>query len=71
MAPSLKEYEDVADLQPVEIQRTKAGNKDAAFSVLPEESEKLDLVVRVFRCLIADLCEQFNGGHPGSVQDIR
>jgi dihydroxyacetone synthase len=32
-----------------------------------DESEKHDLVLRVFRCLIADLCEQFGGGHPGFV----
>lgn len=24
-----------------------------------------DIVLRTFRCLIADLCEQFKGGHPG------
>jgi dihydroxyacetone synthase len=24
-----------------------------------------ELVLATFRCLIADLCEQFNGGHPG------
>jgi dihydroxyacetone synthase len=28
---------------------------------------KTDFVLRTFRCLIADLCEQFKGGHPGYV----
>lgn len=26
-----------------------------------------DKVLKTFRCLIADLCEQFKGGHPGQV----
>lgn len=30
-----------------------------------EDAETIDLVLRQFRCLIADLCQQFNGGHPG------
>ncbi|KAK3061334.1 hypothetical protein LTS18_006488, partial [Coniosporium uncinatum] len=29
------------------------------------DHESTDLVLRTFRCLIADLCQQFNGGHPG------
>ena len=30
-----------------------------------DDSATVDLVLRQFRCLIADLCQQFNGGHPG------
>lgn len=30
-----------------------------------EDPETIDFVLRQFRCLIADLCQQFNGGHPG------
>lgn len=30
-----------------------------------EDGQTIDLVLRQFRCLIADLCQQFNGGHPG------
>lgn len=30
-----------------------------------EDGKKIDLVLAQFRCLIADLCQQFNGGHPG------
>jgi dihydroxyacetone synthase len=30
-----------------------------------EDAKTVDLVLRQFRCLIADLCQQFNGGHPG------
>lgn len=29
------------------------------------EKDKHDLVLKTFRILIADLCQQFNGGHPG------
>ncbi|KAL2192973.1 transketolase [Corynascus similis CBS 632.67] len=32
--------------------------------------ETTDLVLRTFRCLIADLCEQFKGGHPGSAMGM-
>jgi dihydroxyacetone synthase len=28
-------------------------------------SEEHDLVLKTFRVLIADLCQQFGGGHPG------
>lgn len=30
-----------------------------------DDSQITDLVLRQFRCLIANLCQQFNGGHPG------
>lgn len=30
-----------------------------------EDKKTIDLVLNQFRCLIADLCQQFNGGHPG------
>ncbi|OAR00007.1 hypothetical protein LLEC1_05020 [Akanthomyces lecanii] len=31
---------------------------------------KVSLVLNQFRCLIADLCQQFNGGHPGSAMGM-
>ncbi|KIW04693.1 transketolase [Verruconis gallopava] len=60
MAPGLV-FAPVVDGQP------------AAKSVLPEGSfptgneliSKHDIVLKTFRLLIADLCEQFKGGHPG------
>lgn len=67
MAPSLRDYEVAVSLQPVKVHRSKIDGIDPIDSVQPQESEKHDLVLRVFRCLIADLCQQFNGGHPGSV----
>ncbi|KAF4976983.1 hypothetical protein FZEAL_6421, partial [Fusarium zealandicum] len=35
-----------------------------------EDSQTIDLVLRQFRCLIADLCQQFNGGHPGGAMGM-
>lgn len=67
MAPSLWDYEDAVSLQPVKVHQSKVYGINAIDSLQPKESEKHDLVLRVFRCLIADLCEQFKGGHPGSV----
>ncbi|KAK7900268.1 hypothetical protein LTR67_004014 [Exophiala xenobiotica] len=70
MAPSLEEYEEAVSLQPVKVQPTKLNGIKAVDSLQPEESEKHDLVLRVFRCLIADLCEQFKGGHPGGAMSM-
>jgi dihydroxyacetone synthase len=65
MAPSLEFYQDVASGLPVAPTKMAAINGVSGLEL--EESEKHDLVLRVFRCLIADLCEQFGGGHPGYV----
>lgn len=35
-----------------------------------KDVKKTDFVLRTFRCLIADLCEQFKGGHPGYVSGL-
>jgi dihydroxyacetone synthase len=67
MAPSFQEYEDAVSLQPVDIRHTKLNGINVIDSLQPQEMETHDLVLRVFRSLIADLCEQFKGGHPGYV----
>ena len=36
-------------------------------NVIRKLSAEEELVLKSFRLLIADLCQQFNGGHPGSV----
>ncbi|KOS45945.1 hypothetical protein ACN38_g3129 [Penicillium nordicum] len=44
------------------------GVNDAYSSAMPivhKLSKDHDLVLKTFRLLIADLCQQFNGGHPG------
>jgi dihydroxyacetone synthase len=46
------------------------GVQKAAPSALPlvqKLSGDHDLVLKTFRLLIADLCQQFSGGHPGYV----
>ncbi|KAJ3484925.1 hypothetical protein NLG97_g6938 [Lecanicillium saksenae] len=35
-----------------------------------DDDPKVGLVLNQFRCLIADLCQQFNGGHPGSAMGM-
>ncbi|KAI5462844.1 Transketolase, thiamine diphosphate binding domain-containing protein [Mariannaea sp. PMI_226] len=35
-----------------------------------EDAQTINLVLRQFRCLIADLCQQFNGGHPGGAMGM-
>ncbi|KAJ5618192.1 hypothetical protein N7537_003306 [Penicillium hordei] len=45
-----------------------SGVNDAHSSAMPivhKLSKDHDLVLKTFRLLIADLCQQFNGGHPG------
>ncbi|KAK9311083.1 Transketolase, thiamine diphosphate binding domain-containing protein [Lipomyces starkeyi] len=36
----------------------------------PHGDDIHSLTLRVFRCLIADLCQQFNGGHPGGAMGM-
>lgn len=69
MAPSLEAYEDVVDNLPINTS-SKANDKSPESTLALEESEKHDKVLRVFRCLIADLCEQFKGGHPGGAMSM-
>ncbi|RFU30515.1 Transketolase, partial [Scytalidium lignicola] len=42
-----------------------ASNEINHFQLEESEKKQVNLVLRTFRCLIADLCEQFNRGHPG------
>ena len=37
----------------------------------PGLTEEEELVLRTFRLLVADLCQQFKGGHPGYVMSHR
>ncbi|KAJ5815761.1 hypothetical protein N7474_007538 [Penicillium riverlandense] len=41
------------------------GTSKSALSLVQQLSKDHDLVLKTFRLLIADLCQQFNGGHPG------
>lgn len=46
----------------VEGLKQEEKNEQAAVRKLTDEQ---DHVLKSFRLLIADLCQQFNGGHPG------
>ena len=41
------------------------GVHKSALPLVQKLSKDHDLVLKTFRLLIADLCQQFNGGHPG------
>jgi dihydroxyacetone synthase len=65
MAPSLERYEEATSEIPVKVISTQIDGTNGAATLQLDDADKHDQVLRVFRCLIADLCEQFNGGHPG------
>lgn len=48
-----------------EVQEEPVTNSSITKKPLIKDAQAVDLVLRQFRCLIADLCQQFNGGHPG------
>ncbi|KAJ5235805.1 hypothetical protein N7489_005896 [Penicillium chrysogenum] len=50
----------------VEVQQNGVnGVHSSAMPLVHKLSKDHDLVLKTFRLLIADLCQQFNGGHPG------
>lgn len=59
MAPSAVTAESAVDSRLLTEKR--AGKKTT------ELSSEHDIVLKTFRLLIADLCQQFGGGHPGYV----
>ena len=67
MAPSA--VESVSHL-PLKIASSKNGASDGLMNLKFEGAELNDYVLKSFRCLIADLCEQFKGGHPGSAMGM-
>lgn len=67
MSPSLEAYDEVVDHLPVKPIATKINQVSAVSNLQLEDEHKHDLVLRYFRAYIADLCEQFKGGHPGFV----
>jgi dihydroxyacetone synthase len=56
---------DVAHL-PVKLNgKAMNGGAQHVENVQLESADKTQFVLRSYRCLIADLCQQFNMGHPG------
>lgn len=73
MAPGLETYQHETQDIPVKPLDKKINGTDTSQAVEElklEEDEKHDKVLKVFRCLIADLCQQFNGGHPGGAMSM-
>lgn len=64
MAPSAVPVDDATPLQQT-LPLNGSEKHEKTLSVQLQDAKMTDLVVRTFRCLIADLCEQFKGGHPG------
>ncbi|KAL2072434.1 hypothetical protein VTL71DRAFT_11777 [Oculimacula yallundae] len=70
MAPSASEV--ASSLPPTSKKQlsSKNGISNQLLHVKFESAEFNQRVLRTFRCLIADLCEQFKGGHPGSAMGM-
>ncbi|KAF9874711.1 dihydroxyacetone synthase [Colletotrichum karsti] len=67
MAPSAVPAEPV----PQGVVAAKSLNGSSSqFQLNETEKKEVDFVLRTFRCLIADLCEQFKGGHPGGAMGM-
>lgn len=68
MAPSAVPVgsNDVAHL-PLKLSGKANGASSHVEDVQMEAKDKTQYVLKSYRCLIADLCQQFNMGHPGSV----
>ncbi|KAG4271698.1 transketolase, partial [Fusarium proliferatum] len=69
MAPTLELNERAAVDKILVKSLPKNGSTSTARLEL-ENPEKHDRVLKVFRAFIADLCQQFNGGHPGSAMGM-
>ncbi|KAH9831289.1 Transketolase, thiamine diphosphate binding domain [Teratosphaeria destructans] len=71
MAPSAVAVStgDVAHL-PLKLDGKMNGAAEHVEDVRMEAADKTQFVLRSYRCLIADLCQQFNMGHPGSAMGM-
>ncbi|KAH7110609.1 Transketolase, thiamine diphosphate binding domain-containing protein [Dendryphion nanum] len=70
MSPSLEFYDKTAQDLPIKPVTAKALGVPGVSAIELEDSNKHDLVLKYFRAFIADLCEQFKGGHPGSAMGM-
>ncbi|GAW14679.1 hypothetical protein ANO14919_040820 [Xylariales sp. No.14919] len=68
MAPHVVDLTTVGRV--VEAGSQNGKNGDATTRFASHDAERSNRVLRTFRCLIADLCEQFKGGHPGSAMGM-
>ncbi|XWW96093.1 hypothetical protein V2A60_004063 [Cordyceps javanica] len=56
-------------MSPSAVRQQPQGTAPVA-TFMKDDEPKVKLVLNQFRCLIADLCQQFNGGHPGSAMGM-
>ncbi|KAM5353000.1 hypothetical protein ACJ41O_005722 [Fusarium nematophilum] len=71
MAPTLELYDRPAEGLPTKAVALNGASVSAvAEDVKFESDEKHDRVLKVFRAFIADQCQQFGGGHPGSAMGM-
>lgn len=69
MAPSAVPVDHgLVDLNSVSA--VKGAAEPKAFQLSASQKQEVDHVLKSFRCLIADLCEQFKGGHPGGAMGM-
>lgn len=54
----------ILSVQPV-VAKIGVADGNENKTALDKTSEEHDIVLKTFRLLISDLCQQFNGGHPG------
>jgi dihydroxyacetone synthase len=54
----------------VKVKDSKDQVSTSLVDIRMEDQELSKRVLETFRCLIADLCEQFKGGHPGSAMGM-
>jgi dihydroxyacetone synthase len=66
MAPSATQ--SVANL-PLKV-ASNGTSSDNLLNLDLKDAELDGRVLKTFRCLIADLCHQFNGGHPGGAMGM-
>jgi dihydroxyacetone synthase len=62
MSPSFEFYDKVSHEMPVKPIPTKVHGVIGVAAVELKDIEKTDLVLKYFRCYVADLCQQFSGG---------
>ncbi|KAG4423183.1 hypothetical protein IFR04_003681 [Cadophora malorum] len=70
MAPSANEVSSSLPPKSKKQLSSNTGISDQLVHVDFEDAKLHDRVLKTFRCLIADLCEQFKGGHPGSAMGM-
>ncbi|CRK12268.1 hypothetical protein BN1708_010411 [Verticillium longisporum] len=52
------------------ISAVNGAKQPNTFLLSATQKNEVDHVLKTFRCLIADLCEQFKGGHPGGAMGM-